>query len=71
MDQPLRFKLSTEYIELHQLLKAVGFCESGGVAKQAISYGMVKVDGTVEKAKGKKIRPGQSVEFEGRIVDVL
>ncbi len=57
------FDLSTDYIELCQLLKASGAMESGGAAKQAIGEGKVTVDGVVELRKKCKIRPGQVVEM--------
>jgi len=61
------FKLNgKEFIELHDLLKVMGFCDSGGMAKVAISEGQIKVDGAVELRKRCKIRTGQIVEFAGR-----
>jgi ribosome-associated protein len=54
-----------EFIELHNLLKVMGLCESGGAAKAVIAEGRVKVDGAVELRKRCKIRTGQRVEFAG------
>jgi len=59
-----------EFIELNNLLKITGLCESGGRAKQLIADGAVKVDGEVELRKRCKIRTGQLVEFEGQQVQV-
>ena len=59
-----------EYIELHRLLKATGLCDSGGIAKVLIAEGSVLVDGKVELRKRCKIRPGQTVAFEGRTIAV-
>jgi len=56
---------SNEFIELNSLLKVIGLCDSGGMAKTAIAEGRVKVDGNVELRKRCKIRKGQIVEFEG------
>ncbi len=64
------FSLESEYIELAALLKAVGMCPSGGMAKAAINEGRVKVDGVVELRRGRKIRRGQRVEFEGNVIVV-
>ena len=65
------FKLSgKEFIELHDLLKVTGFCDSGGMAKTAISEGQVKVDGNLELRKRCKIRSGQIVEFAGRKIGI-
>ncbi|MDH3998261.1 MAG: RNA-binding S4 domain-containing protein [Desulfuromonadales bacterium] len=55
-----------EYIELHNLLKVTGLCDSGGMAKVMIAEGLVQVDGAVELRKRCKIREGQQVEFEGQ-----
>ena len=59
-----------EFIELHNLLKVTGLCESGGMAKAVIAEGRVKVDGNVELRKRCKIRQGQVVEFEGYVITV-
>lgn len=65
------FKLENkEFIELHDLLKVMGLCESGGMAKTAIAAGSVKVDGNVEFRKRCKIRTGQIVEFQSRKIGV-
>ena len=61
-------KIHTEYIELHKLLKLSGVCGSGGEAKEAVTSGQVKVDGETEIRKGKKIRPGQKVEFQNTVL---
>jgi len=65
------FKLSgKEFIELHDLLKVMGLCDSGGMAKTAISEGQVRVDGAVELRKRCKIRTGQIVQFEDREIRI-
>lgn len=64
------FKLTGEYIELFKLLKAAGFCESGGAAKHTIAEGRVKVNGVPETRKAFKVRAGHRVEFEGQTIQV-
>jgi ribosome-associated protein len=61
---------SNEFIELNSLLKVIGLCDSGGMAKTAIAEGRVKVDGNAELRKRCKIRKGQIVEFEGHKIIV-
>jgi ribosome-associated protein len=56
------------FIELHDLLKVIGLCESGGIAKTMIAQGMVQVDGVIELRKRCKVRKGQIVKFKGRQV---
>jgi ribosome-associated protein len=60
-----------EFIELNNLLKITGMCESGGQAKMYVGAGHVKVDGAVELRKRCKIRTGQVVEFNGDQVQVV
>jgi ribosome-associated protein len=55
------FTPTGEYIELHQLLKLAGACDSGGAGKALVASGVVSVDGKQELRKSAKIRPGQSV----------
>lgn len=60
-----------EYIQLNDLLKITGLCNSGGQAKQLIDQGLVKVNGVVETRKRCKVRSGQRVEFSGEQVNVI
>ena len=66
-----RFALEGEYVELNQLLKLVGACDSGGQGKQLVAEGLVRVDGEVELRKTCKIRNGQVVEFEDLRISVV
>ena len=67
----IRFAVRGEYIQLDQLLKATGLCESGGAAHAAIADGRVSVDGTVDSRKRAKMRPGQPVSFAGETVELI
>ena len=55
------FELDREFVELNQLLKLAGLCDSGGAGKQLVASGAVRVDGAVELRKTAKIRAGQRV----------
>ena len=59
--QKLEFILNADYVELNQLLKLVGICDSGGAGKMLVASGDVAVDGKVESRKTCKIRAGQVV----------
>ncbi len=59
--QEISFAVSGEYVELNQLLKLVGLCDSGGAGKVIVASGDVTVDGKQELRKTAKIRPGQQV----------
>jgi ribosome-associated protein len=65
-----KFELKDDYIELIKLLKVTGLCDSGGMAKVVTSEGRVKVNGVVELRKRCKIRKGQTVYFEGNIIEI-
>ena len=65
------FELDRDFIELNQLLKLVGICDSGGAGKQLVASGAVAVDGQQELRKTAKIRAGQVVlvgDVEIRVV---
>lgn len=59
--QQLEFQLNAEFVELNQLLKLVGICDSGGAGKALVAEGVVAVDGQQELRKTAKIRAGQVV----------
>lgn len=51
-------------------MKFAGLCETGGEAKELIQGGAVKVNGEVCTMRGKKIRPGDTVAFDGKELTV-
>lgn len=57
--------IHTEFIKLDQLLKWANLVESGAMAKMVILNGDIKVNGEIETRRGKKIYPGDVVEFNG------
>jgi len=59
--QETEIRIHTGYIKLEGLLKYAGIAETGGVAKEIIQSGAVKVNGEVCVLRGKKLRPGDSV----------
>ena len=59
--QEITFSLDGEFVELNQLLKLVGLCDSGGAGKVIVASGAVAVDGKQELRKTAKIRQGQRV----------
>ena len=60
-----------EYVELNQLLKLCGLVGSGGEGKHVVASGAVDVDGQVELRRTCKIRAGQQVQVDGRLIRVL
>lgn len=69
--QTLEFRLNGEHVELNQLLKLVGVCDSGGAGKTIVASGKVSVDGQQELRKTAKIRAGQVVALGDVRIRVL
>ena len=64
-------KIKDEFIKLGQLLKLAGLVSSGIDAKIVITEGEVLYNGEVETRRGKKVYPGDTVEFDNEIVKVI
>ena len=58
--------IHTEFIKLQDFLKFANAVESGGMAKTVILAEDVMVNGEVCTMRGKKLRPGDQVEFNGQ-----
>ena len=58
--------IHTEFIKLQDLLKFANLVGSGGEAKERIQAGEVSVGGEVCTMRGRKIRPGDDVLFQGK-----
>jgi ribosome-associated protein len=71
MTTTLRFELESDYVELNQLLKLVGICDSGGAGKALVASGMVSVDGATELRKTCKIRAGSVVNIDDVAIHVV
>lgn len=67
----LVFDLDRDYVELNQLLKLTGVCDSGGAGKHLVASGAVRVDGEVELRKTCKIRGGQVVDVGDARIEVV
>lgn len=65
-----KIEITTEFIKLDSFMKFAGMVVTGGTAKEAIIAGMVKVNGEVCNMRGKKLHPGDCVEFEGETLEV-
>lgn len=65
-----RILIHTDYIKLDAFLKLAGLCETGGEAKVVIQAGQVQVNGEACTQRGRKLRGGDTVTFEGRTLAV-
>ena len=63
-------QIHTEFIKLQDLLKLTHMVMSGGEAKIVIQDEQVMVNGEVCTMRGKKIYPGDVVEYNGRTMTV-
>jgi len=64
------FKIKGDFIQLNQLLKVIGWCDSGGNANILIDTGKVKVNGEVELRRRNKIFPGFKIEYNSKVLTV-
>ena len=64
-------KINTEFIKLDQFLKFEGIVGTGGEAKNIINDGLVKVNGKVELARGKKLYKGDVVEAFSEVLKLI
>ena len=58
-------EITTEFIKLDSFMKFAGAVAIGGHAKELVQSGYVKVNGEVCLMRGKKLREGDVVEFDG------
>ena len=63
-------KIRDDFIKLGQIMKLAGLVQSGVEAQIEIQEGFVKVNGEVELQRGKKIYPGDVIEFDGQQIKV-
>ncbi len=59
-----KISITGEYIKLDSLLKFAGITETGGIAKEIVQQGKVKVNGETCTQRGKKIRRGDKVRID-------
>ena len=62
--------INTDFIKLDALLKFAALVGTGGEAKVVIQEGLVKVNGEVCTMRGKKIVPGDRVDFDRFQIEV-
>ena len=64
--QRIEFELDPgrDHVELNQLLKLTGLCDSGGAGKAMVASGAVAVDGAIESRKTRKVRAGDVVTVD-------
>lgn len=68
--EQLKIFIKEEYIRLDSALKLASLVQTGGHAKIVIQNGEVKVNGEVCTMRGKKLRKGDTAQFEGKEIIV-
>lgn len=66
----MNINITTEFIKLDALLKFAALVGTGGEAKFVVAEGLVKVNGETCTMRGKKLRAGDTVEFNGETVTI-
>lgn len=64
-------KITTEFIKLDQLMKYAAMVQTGGEAKMLIAQELVLVNGEICTQRGKKIRVGDEIEFDGKMYQIV
>ena len=67
----MEISIVTEFIKLDSLLKLAGLVYTGGEAKEVIQQGQVRYNGETCTQRGKKVRPGDTVEYSGQLIKVI
>ncbi len=68
--EKIKIRENDEYIRLDNLLKLSGAVMSGGEAKAEIQGGKVCLNGEICTERGKKLRRGDKVEYQGALYEV-
>lgn len=68
--ETVKLNQNEEYIRLDNALKSAGCFQTGGQAKIAIQGGQVNVNGEVCTMRGKKLRPGDTAQFDDTVIEV-
>ncbi|MCI7085842.1 RNA-binding S4 domain-containing protein [bacterium] len=66
-----KIKIDEDFIRLDSLLKFSGLAETGGHAKLLVQSGQVMLNGEVCTMRGKKIRKGDKVLYDGVTLEVI
>ena len=71
MSPPIDVPIRDASIRLGQLLKLAGVVDDGAMAREVIERGVVAVNGEIDTRRGRQVRPGDVVTFEGDTLNVV
>lgn len=60
-----KISVKEDFIKLDSALKLAGLVSTGGHAKTVIQNGEVKVNGEICTQRGKKLKTGDTAEYDG------
>ena len=66
-----KITIKEDFIRLDSAMKLADMVVTGGHAKIVIQDGEVKVNGEVCTMRGKKLRPGDKVTFDGQGFEIV
>ena len=66
-----KIAITTDFIKLDAFLKFASLVSTGGEGKLVIADGLVGVNGETCTQRGKKLRPGDRVDFQGAVYEVV
>ncbi len=69
--EKIQLKIDTDFIRLDAALKLANIVVTGGQAKIIIGDGQIKIDGEICTMRGKKLRSGDSFEFDRKIYEII
>ena len=66
-----KIAITTDFIKLDAFLKFASLVSTRGEGKLVIADGLVGVNGETCTQRGKKLRPGDRVDFQGAVYEVV
>ncbi len=67
----VKIRSDEDYITLNVLLKIEDIIETGGMAKSYLASNPVKVNDVLEDRRGRKLYPGDLIEIEGKVYEIV
>lgn len=61
-----KVQITTDFINLGQLIKYVGIVQNGGQVKSFLQENTPKVNGEIDQRRGKKLFEGDKIEINGK-----
>lgn len=66
-----QIKITTDFIRLDAALKLADIAVTGGHAKIIVENGEIKISGEVCTQRGKKLKPGDSFEYNHKVYEIV